>query len=125
MLILIVATIISMLVGDPTDGSIIIAILLASGILGFTQEFRANNDVAALLARVEVKVPVIRGGREIDVPVAEVVPGDLVQLGAGASCRPTADSLSARTCSSTSRRSRGSRSRPRRMPRFRCHPTPR
>ncbi|WP_448810124.1 magnesium-translocating P-type ATPase [Agromyces bauzanensis] len=91
MLILIVATVISMLVGDLTDGSIIIAIILASGILGFTQEFRANNDVAALLARVEVKVPVIRGGREIDVPVAEVVPGDLVELRAGgvvpADCR--------------------------------------
>jgi Mg2+-importing ATPase len=91
MLILIVATLISMLVGDLTDGSIIIAIIIASGILGFSQEFRANNDVAALLARVEVKVPVTRGGREVDVPVAEVVPGDIVQLRAGcvvpADCR--------------------------------------
>ena len=91
MLILIVATIISMLVGDLTDGAIIIAIILASGLLGFFQEYRANNDVAALLKRVEVTVPVLRDGREATVPVPEIVPGDVVLLRAGgvvpADCR--------------------------------------
>ncbi|MFC5790717.1 magnesium-translocating P-type ATPase [Agromyces tardus] len=91
MLILIVATIISMLVGDLTDGSIIIAIILASGLLGFFQEYRANNDVAALLKRVEVTVPVLRDGAETTAPVAEIVPGDVVLLRAGgvvpADCR--------------------------------------
>jgi Mg2+-importing ATPase len=91
MLILIVATIISMLVGDLTDGAIIIAIILASGLLGFFQEYRANNDVAALLKRVEVTVPVLRDGQEATVPVPEIVPGDVVLMRAGgvvpADCR--------------------------------------
>lgn len=91
MIILIVATIISMLVGDVADGAIIIVIIVASGLLGFLQERRANSDVAALLRTVQVTAPVRRGGREALVPVAEVVPGDIVILRAGgvvpADCR--------------------------------------
>lgn len=84
MLILIVATLISMIVGDLTDGLIIIAIILASGMVGFAQESRANDTVAALLRSVEVRVPVLRDGSEHDGPVAEVVPGDVVLFRAGA-----------------------------------------
>ncbi|MBM7504869.1 magnesium-translocating P-type ATPase [Agromyces aurantiacus] len=83
-LILIVATVISMLVGDLTDGLIILAIILASGLLGFAQEDRANSVVAELLRSVQVRVPVLRDERERAVPVAEVVPGDIVLLRAGA-----------------------------------------
>lgn len=90
-LILVVATIISIIAGDVLDGVIILVIILASGLLGYWQEFRANADVAALLKTVEVTVPVLRSGREVAVPVREVVPGDVVVLRAGgvvpADCR--------------------------------------
>jgi Mg2+-importing ATPase len=90
-LILLVATVISMLVGDLVDGSIIVAIIVASGLLGFVQDFRAGRDIAALLALVQVEATVRRGGRDVRVPVAHVVAGDVVVLAAGsvipADCR--------------------------------------
>ncbi|MDF1479853.1 magnesium-translocating P-type ATPase [Leifsonia sp. H3M29-4] len=90
-LILVAATIISIIAGDVLDGVIILVIILASGLLGYWQEFRANEDVAALLKTVEVTVPVLRSGREVEVPVREVVHGDVVVLRAGgivpADCR--------------------------------------
>lgn len=90
-LILIAATVLSMAVGDLIDGSIILAIVAASGSLGFWQEHAAGRAVDALQARVRVDTDVIRDGRETSVPVEEVVVGDLVVLRAGdvvpADCR--------------------------------------
>jgi len=90
-LILVVATVISIAVGDVTDGIIILAIILASGLLGFVQDFRAGREVSALLSRVQVTTTVLRDGRPDHVPIREVVPGDVVVLAAGdviaADCR--------------------------------------
>ncbi|WP_165521963.1 magnesium-translocating P-type ATPase [Micromonospora zingiberis] len=91
MLILITATVLSMIVGDVIDGAIILAIVAASGGLGYWQEHAAGRAVDALQARVRVCAEVLRDGREVAVPVEEVVPGDLVVLHAGdvvpADCR--------------------------------------
>ncbi|GAB1646325.1 magnesium-translocating P-type ATPase [Krasilnikovia sp. MM14-A1259] len=91
MLILIVATVISMVLGDFTDGTIILVIIAASGGLGFWQEHSAGQAVDALLARVRVQVEVRRDGREVSVPAENVVVGDVVVLRAGnivpADCR--------------------------------------
>ncbi|MER5457488.1 magnesium-translocating P-type ATPase [Micromonospora sp. NPDC002389] len=90
-LILIAATVLSMAVGDLIDGTIILAIVAASGGLGFWQEHAAGRAVDALQARVRVDTDVIRDGREVSVPVEDVVVGDLVVLHAGdvipADCR--------------------------------------
>ena len=82
-LILIAATILSMIVGDLTDGAIILAIIAASGALGFWQERTAGLAVDALLAEVRVHVEVRRDGREVSIPVEDVVVGDVVVLRAG------------------------------------------
>ena len=82
-LILVAATVISMLLGDFTDGAIIIGIILLSGLLGFWQEFRANSHVAELLSSVEVLVSLRRAGTETKVPITDIVPGDVVVLRAG------------------------------------------
>jgi len=82
-LILIVATVLSMVIGDPIDGAVILAIIVASGAIGFWQEHRANQAVEALANRVRVHVEAMRDGVEVSVPVDEIVPGDLVQLRAG------------------------------------------
>ncbi|WP_213456952.1 cation-transporting P-type ATPase [Rhizomonospora bruguierae] len=79
-LILTAATVVSMALGDVQDGVIILAIILASGSLGFWQERTAGRAVDALLARVQVRVEAWRDGREVSVPVEEVVPGDLLVL---------------------------------------------
>lgn len=82
-LILIAATVLSMVVGDPIDGSIILAIILASGAIGFWQEHRASQAIAALASRVHVQVEVLRQGAEVSIAVDAVVRGDVVLLRAG------------------------------------------
>ena len=82
-LILVAATLVSMALGEVVDGSIILVIVLVSAALGFLQEHRAGRAVDALLAQVRVAVEVLRDGREISVPIEEVVPGDVVRLRAG------------------------------------------
>ena len=82
-LILAFATVISGLLGDVTDATIILAIMILSGLLGFWQERGATRAVAALLAMVRVTCEVLRDGRSVQVPLADVVPGDVVRLNAG------------------------------------------
>ncbi len=82
-LILVVATVLSGVLGDVTDAVIILAIIVLSGLLGFWQERGATRSVEALLAVVQVKAEVRRDGVVVDVPVADIVPGDVVVLNAG------------------------------------------
>jgi Mg2+-importing ATPase len=78
-----VATLVAAVLGDTTDGVIILTIIAASGLLGFWQEHRAGRTVDALLARVRIHVEVLRDGREVAVPAEDVVRGDVVVLRAG------------------------------------------
>jgi len=82
-LILVVATVLSGLLGDVTDATIILAIIVLSGLLGFWQERGAARSVEALLAAVLVRAEVLRDGAIVEVPVRDVVPGDVVILNAG------------------------------------------
>lgn len=82
-LILFAATVVSMIAGDVTDGLIILAIIVPSGLLSFWQEHRAGETMKALMARVQVHVEVMRGGVEVTVPLEEVVVGDEVLLRVG------------------------------------------
>ncbi len=90
-LILVAATVLSMALGDAVDGLVILVIIAASGALGFWQEHSAGQAVDALMAQVRVEVEVRREGREISVPVEDVVVGDVLVLSAGdvvpADCR--------------------------------------
>jgi Mg2+-importing ATPase len=82
-LILIVATVLAMILGDLTDGLIILVIIAASGALGFWQEHTAGRAVDALLARVRVEVEAVRDGQEVSIAADEVVVGDVLVLRAG------------------------------------------
>jgi Mg2+-importing ATPase len=82
-LILFFATGLSFFLGNAADAFIILAIVLASGLLGFWQERGASNAVEKLLSIVRIKADVFRDGRAQEVPVEEIVPGDIVILGAG------------------------------------------
>jgi Mg2+-importing ATPase len=90
-LLLIGAALLSALVHDSTDAWIILAIVVVSGLLGFWQEYDAANTVEGLLAVVELKTTVLRDRRTTQIPVDDVVPGDVVELSAGsgipADCR--------------------------------------
>jgi len=83
-LILLFAASLSLFVKDAPDALIIFAIILVSSLLGFWQERGATDAVQKLLAMVRVDATVRRDGSTRDIPLEEVVPGDVVLLSAGA-----------------------------------------
>lgn len=74
---------ISLSVGERMDVLMVLAVVLMSTALGFLQEYRASNAVAALLSLIQTKSTVLRNGTELEIPVTEVVPRDIVLLKAG------------------------------------------
>jgi len=82
-LILLFAVGISILLHDSADALIILIIVLVSGLLGFWQERGAVHAVEKLLTIVQIETEVIRDGHSKEVPVEEIVPGDIVVLNAG------------------------------------------
>jgi len=83
-LILIGAAVVSFFLHDVADAAIVLGIVFASALLGFWQERGATQAVARLLDLVRVRTTVLRDGQEREIPVEDVVPGDVVQLRAGA-----------------------------------------
>jgi Mg2+-importing ATPase len=77
-LILIFAAGLSLFLHNPIDATIILVIVLVSGFLGFWQERGAVNAVEKLYAIVQIKATVVRNGDPKEVPIEEVVPGDIV-----------------------------------------------
>ncbi len=82
-LILIFAAIVSAFVGEGSETVIIAVIVLASCALSFTQEYSASRAMEALAARIAQKASVLRDGKQMTVPVEEIVPGDIIMLSAG------------------------------------------
>ncbi len=82
-LILLGAAILSFLLGEADEATIVIVIIVASTGLGFYQEYRAGNAVAELRRRIAVTTHAWRDGRDTEVPSADLVPGDIVLLRAG------------------------------------------
>ena len=90
-LILLFAAAVSAFTGDVASFVIIASIVLVSVILDVMQERQAENAAERLRAQVSLSARAIRDGKPVDVPAAEVVPGDVVLLAAGdlapADCR--------------------------------------
>jgi Mg2+-importing ATPase len=83
-LILVGAAILSGFLRDAVDAGIIVGIVLVSGLLGFWHEQTAANAVAKLTAVVATKARVLRDGAETQLPVEQIVLGDIVLFSAGA-----------------------------------------
>ncbi len=81
--ILIVAAGVSAIIGDWKDAVAILAIVVLNAILGFVQEYRAEQAMAALKQLAVPAVRVRRDGQVQDLPAPWVVPGDIVLLEAG------------------------------------------
>jgi len=91
MLILAIAIIVSLLIGETADAVVIAIILFASGVLGFVQEYKAEKSLELLKKMSSPKVKVIRDGVERIIDTNELVPGDAILLEVGdkipADCR--------------------------------------
>ncbi|MDR1001227.1 MAG: cation-translocating P-type ATPase [Clostridiales bacterium] len=82
-IILIIAAIVSMILGEVLDGGVIISIVILNAILGVIQENRAGNALKALKEMSSPVSKVVRDGQIKHVPSNLLVPGDIVALDAG------------------------------------------
>lgn len=82
-LVLLIATFISGLLGEYTDAITIIAIVVLNAILGFVQEYRAEKSLLALKELTAPTAHVIREGMLQEIQATELVPGDVIYFEAG------------------------------------------
>jgi Ca2+-transporting ATPase len=82
-IILIIAAIVSLLLGEIVDFVVIMAIVIINAALGFSQEYRAEQAMAALKKLAVPTVRVRRGGQIVEISSEELVPGDIVVLETG------------------------------------------
>jgi len=74
---------ISLATGDPASSTIVGLMVVISVGLSYYQESKSGKAVEALNAMVQTNCHVIRGGSEVEIPMSEIVPGDIVVLQAG------------------------------------------
>lgn len=75
--ILLAALAVTLVIGNWADSIVIAVIVVLNTIIGFLQEYRAENSMQALLNLVTPKATVLRGGREMEVDSSRLVPADL------------------------------------------------
>jgi P-type Mg2+ transporter len=95
-IILLLAAVLSFFLGELVDAMIIIVIVFLSVFIDFFQEYRAERAVELLKEKISTRATVIRDGTRQDVPLSELVPGDIISLSAGDIVPADARVLSAR-----------------------------
>jgi P-type Ca2+ transporter type 2C len=79
-IILLVAVVLSAVMGEVFDALLIVAIVIFAAVLGFVQEYRAEKSMEALKRMAAPLASVLRGNNEVKIPARELVPGDIVVL---------------------------------------------
>ncbi len=89
--ILIIAIIVSFLIGNLVDGFVILAIVILNASIGFFQQYKAEKAIIGLRKLLVPISKVIRSNRYVEISSTEIVPGDVLVLNAGdkinADCR--------------------------------------
>ncbi len=82
-IILMISTVISGLMGEMTEAVTIIAIVVVNAIMGFVQEFKTEKTMEALKSLAAPSAKVIRNEQQVSIPAEEIVPGDVLVIEAG------------------------------------------
>jgi magnesium-transporting ATPase (P-type) len=89
--VLLGSAILAIALGKVTDGAVVLAVVVLNTIIGFAQEYRAGKAIEALADMVPENTAAIRDGKRENVPVADLVPGDIIVFASGdkvpADCR--------------------------------------
>lgn len=81
--LLVVIAAVTFYTGDNISGSIICLMAIMSVVLGFYQEYRAGKEAERLSEMVRATATVYRSGKSKEIPIKQIVPGDIVDLFAG------------------------------------------
>jgi len=81
--ILLIAALVTLLLKEYIDSGVILAVVLLNAVIGYLQEFKAEESVRALKNLLVAKARVIRDGHEQEIPGTDLVPGDIVLLASG------------------------------------------
>ncbi|MDO6388739.1 cation-transporting P-type ATPase [Pontibacter sp. BT731] len=81
--ILLAATVVSLLLGEYIDASVIFGVVLINSIIGYIQESKALAAIDALSKSMSARASVLRGGSKQQIEASELVPGDIVLLQSG------------------------------------------
>ena len=81
--ILMLAGVISLLLQEWIDAGVIFAVVLVNAVIGYVQEAKAEQAMAALAESIVTEATVIRQGEQRRISAVDLVPGDLVRLDAG------------------------------------------
>jgi Mg2+-importing ATPase len=81
--LLLLLAVVSFLTGDDRASVVMVVMVLLGVVLRFVQEARADDAAAKLKAMIHVTATVVRDGQAREVPLADLVPGDVVHLSAG------------------------------------------
>jgi P-type Ca2+ transporter type 2C len=82
--LLLVAALVALALGDSIEAGAIFVVIILNALIGFFTEWKAQQTLAALRRQTSPIAQVIRDGQEHEISAAEVVPGDVVVLAAGA-----------------------------------------
>ena len=82
-LVLIGAAVLAAIIGDLTDAVVILTVVFINAFLGFSQEQRAEESLAALKKMLAPTAEVRREGNTVELSADQLVPGDIVLLGSG------------------------------------------
>jgi P-type Ca2+ transporter type 2C len=82
-LLLVAAAGVALIIGDLLEAAAIVVVLFLNAGLGFANEYRAERSLQALKALVVPRAEAIRDGKAIEIPAADLVPGDVIIVDAG------------------------------------------
>ena len=82
--LLVAATAVALALDEDIEAAAIVAVIILNALVGFVTEWKAEQALTALRMQLSAVAQVIRDGQEHQVPAADLVPGDVVVLAAGA-----------------------------------------
>ncbi|MCH9761238.1 MAG: cation-transporting P-type ATPase [Actinomycetia bacterium] len=81
--VLLVAAVVTAMVGDVLDTAVIAGVVVINALIGFTQEGKAEKALESIRNMLSPQAQVLRDARRVSIPAEELVPGDIVFLQSG------------------------------------------